>query len=129
MQPRTSLRIVRPSDKMDEGRVTRDLTADQKREVFKGLVVGSLDAGFLRYTRRQQLLEIAARMGIEEFEACLLIAEAQFRSTEIDPMEPSEVEDYGDHRAVSRGLSVSMQITLALVAAAFLDLIIVLWLF
>ncbi|MBI4579148.1 MAG: hypothetical protein HY718_05555 [Planctomycetes bacterium] len=133
MQPRTSLRIVRPDDEKapidragQPDRRTTPFTPPEKREVFKGMVVASLDAGFLRYSRRQELLKTAARLGIPEFEACLLIAEAQFRSGEIDPVEAG---DYAaDAKEVSSRLTVSRQIILALVVAAFIDLIIVCWL-
>jgi hypothetical protein len=123
-----SLRIARPS--------VQPLSADRAagsspsqaspRDIFKGMVVASLDAGFLRYSRRQELLELAARMGIGEFEACLLIAEAQFRSSEIDPVELAETGL--EPNPVPAGVSISMQIGLALVAAPFVDLVVVCWL-
>lgn len=56
-----------------------------KRQIFKQMVVGSLESSFLRYSKRKALLEYAARIGISEFDAMLLIAEAQFYSDRIDP--------------------------------------------
>jgi hypothetical protein len=67
-------------------------------------------------------------MGIAEFEACLLIAEAQFRSGEIDPLEAGELPAGGGAEEVARSLSVSMQLGLALMVAAAVDAAIVLWL-
>jgi hypothetical protein len=100
---------------------------EERREVFKGLVVASLDAGFLRYSRRQELLKIAARLGIAEFEACLLIAEAQFGAGELNPMEAEELAQFRES-LVPTGLSVSTQITLAILVAAFVDAILIWWL-
>ncbi len=56
-----------------------------KREVFKQMVVGSLESGFLRYSKRKALLDYGARIGLSEFDAMLLIAEAQFYSDRIEP--------------------------------------------
>lgn len=128
MQPPTSLRIVRPvPDSVAAGRASKPLTLEERREVFKGLVVASLDAGFLRYSRRQELLKIAARLGIAEFEACLLIAEAQFGAGELNPMEAEELAQFRES-LVPTGLSVSTQITLAILVAAFVDAILIWWL-
>ena len=127
MLQRPSLRIARPSGEYspaDRG-IRPSSTEVSHRDIFKGLVVASLDAGFLRYSRRQELLEIAARMGIGEFEACLLIAEAQFRSSDIDPIELAETGL--EPNPVSAGVSISTQIALAVIAATFVDLVVVWW--
>ncbi len=128
MQERTKLRIVRPPDQGIAERSTRPFTADQKRELFKGLVVASLDGGFLRYSRRQELIEIGRRLGFGEFEACLLIAEAQFRSGDIDPVDVGHYSDLQEPPAAA-GLRISTQISLALLVAFAVDVAIISWLF
>lgn len=45
---------------------------------FERLVACSLDGGFLRHSRRMALLAEARRLGIPDFHAHLLIAQAQF---------------------------------------------------
>ena len=122
------LRIVRPSAGPAPSPPATRLPAGQAnvREVFKSVVVASLDAGFLRYSRRAELIELAGRLGIGEFEACLLIAEAQFRSGEIDPVEFAE--SGLSPTPVAEGISTSTKIALALAAAAFVDVLVVCWL-
>lgn len=128
MSEQTSLRIARSPDKQpNESRSGRTLSAKDKRDLFKALVIGSLDAGFLRYSQRQELLRIAAQLGFEEFEACLLIAEAQFHSDAIDPADAGQLEAY-DVAPVARQASFSMPLGSALLAAALVDAIIIVWL-
>ncbi len=128
MQERTSLRLVHPGpDSIPADRATKPLTMEEKHEVFKGLVVASLDAGFLRYSRRQELLKIAARLGLGEFEACLLIAEAQFQSGDIDPIASDEFAHFQES-PVPAGLSVWMRIGLAMAVAAIFDVVLLGWL-
>jgi hypothetical protein len=123
-----SLRIARPPTEPITGRLATKLPVGQAnvREIFKGLVVASLDAGFLRYSRRQELMELAGRLAIGEFEASLLIAEAQFRSGEIDPVEFAETGL--SPTPVPASISASTKIALALVVAAFVDVVVVCWL-
>jgi len=102
-------------------------TREEKREIFKGMVVGELEAGFLRYSKRQSLLKYAVRLGIPEFEACLLIAEAQYYAGDIEPlgfMGGELVEAGGEPES----MSVSMKLGLALVAAIAIDLMLIYWL-
>jgi len=127
VQEPNSLRIVHPpAEEPAARRPGKAMSAADKRELFKSLVVHSLDAGFLRYSRRQELLRVAAQLGLSEFEACLLIAEAQFHSDQIDPATAGEMGGY-DIAPVARGLSLSTQVLSALIAAALIDAIILLW--
>lgn len=132
MQDQGSLRIVRPPGERSSSEVadrrTKPLTAEDKRAFFKGVVVNCLDAGFLRYSRRQELLKIAEQLGIGEFEACLLIAEAQFHSDTIDPVEAGNYVD-DSVASVAGKLSKSfMHIGTAIIAAALVDIALVVWL-
>lgn len=94
-----------------------------KRQVFKQMVVGSLESGFLRYSKRKALLDYAARIGISEFDAMLLIAEAQFYADQIEPAhidsavvlrEPPRVETWspGTRLLIALGVAVVLDVTL-----------------
>jgi len=103
------------------------LTREEKRRIFKGMVVAELDAGFLRYSRRQALLRQASRMGIADFEAALLIAEAQYYSGDLEPLEPPSalLQD----ESPSPAWSASTQLAFAAVVALLVDLALIRWLF
>jgi hypothetical protein len=99
-------------------------TSEEKRAIFRAMVVGELEAGFLRYSRRQALLEYAIRLGLSEFDANLLIAEAQYHRDEIEPtgfMTPATV----DALSSPERWSTSMRIAVALVIAIFIDLLLI----
>jgi hypothetical protein len=128
VQDNPSLRIVRPPGEAPAvRRPGKPLTLEDKRALFKGVVVHSLDAGFLRYSRRQELLRIAEQLGIGEFEACLLIAEAQFHSDQIDPAEAGDLTGY-DVTPIARKISISALVVSALIAAILVDLALIVWL-
>ena len=48
------------------------------REFFRLLVISSLEDGLVRYSRRRDLLSAAQRLGLDRFEANLIIAEVQY---------------------------------------------------
>lgn len=129
MQKQTpQLRIVRPPEAgLTPERAGRFVTVADKKALFKSLVVHSLDAGFLRYSRRQELLRVAEQLGFDEFEACLLIAEAQFHSDSIHPAEAGNLEGY-DVAPIARKLTVSTWVVSALVLATLLDVVLIIWL-
>jgi hypothetical protein len=119
---------MEPSASPLAGAGTDVFTGQEKRRIFKGMVVGELEAGFLRYSARQKLLRYAAQLGIHEFEATLLIAEAQFQS---DTLEPISFEHAAtiSHLTQPDSWAVSLRLTFALVAAIFIDLLLIYWLF
>ena len=104
------------------------LTMEDKRNIFKGMVVGELESGFLRYSRRQSLLGYAAKLGIGEFEASLLIAEAQFHASDIEPIQFNTAATL---ETLTRpdAWSAQMRLVFALTAAIFIDLLLIYWLF
>jgi hypothetical protein len=108
----------------------RDLTFsyDEKRNIFKGMVVSELEAGFLRYSRRQELIKQAARLGIPEFEACLLIAEAQFKAGDIEPIRLDTAATL-DHLSRPETWSIPVQLVVAAFIAVCVDLLAIYWLF
>ena len=104
-------------------RSAHHFTAEEKRTVFKGMVVGELEAGFLRYSKRQALLRYAAGLNIPEFEASLLMAEAQYRADDIEPVgfNPAKIIDQPEV------LSIRQRLGMALAAAIFIDLVLIWW--
>ncbi len=103
-------------------------TGQEKRKIFKGMVVGELEAGFLRYSRREALLRYAARLGIPEFEACLLIAEAQYHAGDIEPIQFDTAATL-DSITRPEAWSIPMRLSFTLVVAIVADLLLIYWLF
>lgn len=99
-------------------------TREEKRQIFRGMVVGELEAGFLRYSRRQALINYARMLGISEFEANLLIAEAQYHAGDIEPVGFDAAATF---QSVSRpeAWSPSLRISFALAAAILIDLLLI----
>jgi len=60
----------------------RAVAADAVSEL-RELIAASLEGGLLRYSRRQMILERAAELGLNEFQAQLLIAQVQFGEEDI----------------------------------------------
>lgn len=118
--------VSRPALKPAASRL--QFTSAERRDIFRGMVVGELEAGFLRYSKRQALLRYAGLLGLSEFEASLLIAEAQYRAGEIQPIGFDSVASLA---TVSRPeeWSIPLRISFALVAAMFLDIAALWWLF
>ena len=104
------------------------LSREDKKNIFKSMVVSELEAGFLRYSRRQKLMRYANQLSIPEFEAALLIAEAQFYSDEIVPV---DFDTTATLKNVTRpeSWSVSLRLSCAIVSAALIDLILICWFF
>ncbi len=126
MVEKTSLRLLR-AERPAAARDTFVLTREETRRIFKGMVVAELDAGFLRYSRRQALLKQASRMGIADFEAALLIAEAQYYSGDLEPIEPPSALLQDESQTPA--WSASTQLAFAAVVALLLDLALIRWLF
>jgi hypothetical protein len=102
-------------------------TSEEKRRIFKGMVVGELEAGFLRYSKREELIRYAASLGLSEFEAMLLIAEAQYHRGEIEPLRFESAATF-ETLSSPDTWSVPMRLAFALVAAICFDLVLIYWL-
>jgi hypothetical protein len=122
--PHTGTPGARPTDR----RTTAPLTYEEKRRIFKGMVVAELEAGYLRYSKRQELMRYAHRLGIPEFEATLLMAEAQYHEDEIDPVNFDSMASLSN-LARPETWSVSLRLAVAFLAAIFIDVAIIYWLF
>lgn len=129
-QPKDKQQTPAPSpqnpDDRNETRRGMMFTREQKREIFRGMVVSHLDAGFLRYSRRQQLMRYARQFGFSDFEASLLIAEAQYYAGDIEPA-PS-AEQMLDSLERPPTSSIPWRLTLALMVAILADLVLISWL-
>lgn len=105
-----------------------EMSMADKRRVFKGMVVSELEAGFLRYSRREALLKYAAKLKIPEFEACLLIAEAQFHAGDIEPIEFQSAATL-ETITQPESWSIPLRLAVALAVATVIDLILIYLLF
>lgn len=59
---------------------------------LRKLIAASLEDGLLRYSRRQEILDAAQRLGFSEFQTQLLIAQVQFGDAVV-PMAPRKREE------------------------------------
>jgi hypothetical protein len=114
----------RPADR----RSIAPLTYEEKRKIFKGMVVAELEAGFLRYSKRVELMRYARRLGIPEFEATLLVAEAQYNVDDIDPVTFDSMTTLNNLTRPDTW-SVSLRLVVAFIAAMCIDVAIIYWLF
>jgi len=103
-----------------------------KREIFKQMVVSQLEAGFLRYSRRTALMNFARQIGIGEFDATLLIAEAQFYADRIEPFPfetlPPPLDPPTDVEPDGPAGTFTWRLMFAAAVALLLDLMAVYWL-
>lgn len=60
------------------------LTPRERRIIFREMIKAELEAGVLRYSKRRQLIHYAAKMGLAEFEAHLIIAQVQHGLDSLD---------------------------------------------
>lgn len=104
----------------------------ERRRIFRQMVVMELEAGVLRYSRRRALLRYADEIGIPSFEANLLVAEAQYRAKQLDPIELDTRADFPlppfEPAVRPEGLSPAFQLMFALLVAAIIDLMLIVWL-
>ena len=74
--------VLRDPARQAEYLRTRDVEGDAVGEL-RALITASLEDGLLRHSRRQAVLERAVELGLNEFQAHLLIAQVQFGDEEI----------------------------------------------
>ena len=139
--PRNPDRLVVASDRVPAAPPARSRSVSSsladaqrlnKREVFKQMVVARLEAGFLRYSSRQALMDYAGQIGISQFDATLLIAEAQFYADRIDPLDAPlhrpHLAPAGDEDPSSDRETVLYRLMFAAAVALLIDLLVVHWL-
>ncbi len=128
MQPKSPITESRTSIEPATRRITTPLTSDEKRKIFKGMVVAELEAGLLRYSKRQELLRYATHLGIPEFEATLLMAEAQYYEDDIAPVSFDSVAGL-ENLTQPEKWSIPLRVAMAFIAALIIDAALIVWLF
>ncbi len=96
------------------------------RTAFLRMVQHELHGGVLRYSRRKELVRFARRLGLSEFDAHLLIAQAQYGSPSAEPsatVEPVEPA----YLVAPRPTPAWLKVSLALLVAAAVDLALIYW--
>ncbi|MBP7936580.1 MAG: hypothetical protein KA354_18215 [Phycisphaerae bacterium] len=108
-----------------------EFTREEKRRIFKQMVVHELEGGFLRYSRREALMRYAAQLKIGEFEATLLIAEAQYSPDTLETVDPIEFGTAVTLKSATspERWSLSLRIAIAMAVAALIDAAIIYLLF
>jgi hypothetical protein len=108
----------------------REFTQAERRAIFKQMVVAELEGGVLRYSRRRALQRYAEEIGIPAFDTNLLIAEAQHRAKQLEPIEFVRTAEFpgGPERSGPRPWPSAHRLTIVLIAAAMIDLLLIAWL-
>jgi len=95
---------------------------------FAAAVENVLEGGLLRYSKRLELLKLAKRLGLERFQAALIIAQVQYRKGQLGASRQSEAVDQArraDSGLNNRKSELFLKIAAFMLAAALADLIIV----
>ncbi len=103
-----------------------EFTQAEKRRIFVQMVVAELEAGLLRYSRRRALLRYAEDIGIPAFDANLLIAEAQYRAKQLEPIEFETAVTLPTAARVE-AWPTRYKVIVALITAAIIDLLLIAW--
>ena len=110
------------------------LTLEERRDIFRRMVRDEIGVSPLTYSRRRLLIRYAGQIGIDDFEANLLIAQAQHEAGQLDL---SSVGHYPDDEVpfdtpVDLELllhperwPVWFRLSLALLAAIIIDLLVI----
>jgi hypothetical protein len=118
--------------RIEAARHRAEFTQAERRRIFRQMVVAELEQGLLRYSRRRELLRYAEEIGVPSFDANLLIAEAQYRAKQLEPIELDTRSDFPlppfEPEARSGTLTPGFQLMLALLVAAIIDLMLIVWL-
>ncbi len=110
--------------------VTVKLKRREARIIFAEMVKAEMQAGLLRYSKRRQLVRHAAKMGIAEFEAHLIMAQVRSTDGQRAPLRlltPEEIQAKLKE-AQQHNLTIR-KILIATAAAAMLNLLTIHWLF
>jgi len=126
---RATLRRGRDADRPDEAGPSSADDGDLEA-AFSASVAGLLegDSGVLRYSNRRRLLDLAARLGINPFEANLLIERARFRAThrpawptdQLPPDQPVPLPTHPSSRAVRWLIAIGLALLADVVLLAVL---------
>ncbi len=117
-------------DQLDRNTPTLALRPREARIIFAAMVKADMEAGLLRYSKRRRLVRYAAKMGIPEFEARLIMAQVRTEAGSHGPVRPLTPEDIQDTLRRARQYTLTMRkILIATAAAAAVNLMTINWLF
>lgn len=105
-------------------------TQAERRRIFRQMVIAEMEGGVLRYSRRRELQRYAEEIGIPTFDANLLIAEAQYRAKQLEPIALDTSADFlmPLHAPKTEWLPSGYQAAFALLLAAIIDALLIGWL-
>ncbi|MCS7033361.1 MAG: hypothetical protein NZ561_05115 [Phycisphaerae bacterium] len=87
-------------------------------ERFAREVIARLDGPILRGSMRQQLMELADRLGLNRFEACLIIAQVQHRASRV-PATADSTMSQPSRRSTAVAVAVAVGVQLLICATAW----------
>ncbi len=117
-------------DQLDRNTPALALRPREARIIFAVMIKAEMEAGLLRYSKQRRLVRYAAKIGIAEFEAQLIMARVR---TETGPqgsvliLTPDEIQN-----ALSRAQQFNLtmrKVLIATAAAAAVNMIMIKWLF
>jgi len=99
LQPPTVLpSATEACDPLDVSALSNTLTEKEHR--FAAVVMGQFEGPVLCFSRRQEMLELAERLGIGRFHANFIIATVQHRLNEAEHTLPSQVRSVREKRGL-----------------------------
>lgn len=117
-------------DQLDRNAPTLVLRPREARIIFAAMVKADLEAGLLRYSKRRRLVRYAAKIGIPEFEAQLIMAQVRTGAGPNGSVRPLTPEEIRDTLRRARQYNLTMRkILIATAAAAAVNLMTINWLF
>ncbi len=116
-------------DQLDRNAPTLALRPREARIIFAAMVKADMEAGLLRYSKRRRLVRYAAKMGIPEFEAQLIMAQARTGAGSHGPVRPLTSDEIQNALRQARQYNLTMRkILIATAAAAAVNLLTINWL-
>ncbi|MCG3137000.1 MAG: hypothetical protein HJJLKODD_00841 [Phycisphaerae bacterium] len=103
---------------------TRYFTAAELRTIFQEMVRVELANGVLRHSKRRELLRFAEQLGIGQFEACVIVAQMQYRADQLEPPQLLSDEEVYEHLVKAQEHNATMR---RLVLACGMVLVMDLW--
>lgn len=117
-------------DQLDRNAPTLALRPREARIIFAAMVKADVEAGLLRYSKRRRLARYAAKMGIPECDAQLIMAQVRTEAGQDGPVQPLTPEGIRDTLRRARQYNLTMRkILIATAAAAAVNIVTINWLF
>ncbi len=117
-------------EQLDRNMPTLALRPPEARIIFAAMVKADLEAGLLRYSKRRRLVRYAAKMGIPEFEAQLIMAQARTGAGPQESVRPLTSDEIQIALRQAQQYNLTMRkILIATAAAAAVNLMTINWLF